>query len=228
MADHGTSRNVRPRLEAPDPLMVMLCGEEAAKSWIHVMNNPELYHDPLAKASAPPPSQLPQSDPSSDEDDDIDDCPCLGVATSVVHAQKHDTDGLDRIIWNLQSDGASVWTRIVEIARDADYFYIGISSAIKQRYIGGVTPSGNEIIGHASTGYAAMEMLFHTSCACAKRMEKALIARARHDNDIRHCCRNKSDGGEAMAGNAPIYFVYAAYTSLPPQKAPDFSRWHPS
>ena len=102
------------------------------------------------------------------------------------------------------------------------------SSAIKQRYIGGVIPSGNEIIGHASTGYAAMEMLFHTSCACAKRMEKALIARVRHDNDIRHFCRNKSDGGEGMAGNAPIYFVYAAYTSLPPQKAPDFSRWHPS
>ena len=207
--------------------MAELCDTQESEALMHVANNPELYHDPLAPALSPPPSQLPQSEPSSDEGDDIDDCPCLGVATSVVHAQKHDTEALDRIIWNPQSDGTSVWRRIEEIARDADYFYIGISSAIKQRYIGGVTASGNEIIGHASKGYAAMEILFHTSCACAKRFEKALIERVRHDNDISHLCRNKSDGGEGMAGNAPVYFVYCAYTLLPPQKVPDFSRWHP-
>ena len=76
MANHGTSRNVRPRLEAPDPLMVMLCGDEAGDSWMHVVNNPELYHTTLAKPSSPPPSQLQQSDASSDEDDDIDNCSC--------------------------------------------------------------------------------------------------------------------------------------------------------
>ena len=231
MANHGASRNVRPRLESPDPWMAGLCDTQESEAWVHVANSPELYHDPLAPTPAPPPSQLPQSDASSDSSDDdddvIDNCPCLGVATSVVHAQKHDTEGLDRIIWNRQSDGASVWGRIKEIAGDADYFYIGISSAIRQRYIGGKTASGNEIIGHASRGYDAMEILFHTSCACAKRFEKALIARVRADNDIRHLCRNKSDGGEGMAGNAPVYFVYAAYSLLPPQRVPDFSRWYP-
>ena len=102
MANHGASRNVRPRLESPDPWMAELCDTQESEAWMHVANNPALYHDPLAPTPAPPPSQLPQSDASSDSSDDdddvIDNCPCLGVATSVVHAQKHDTEGLDRII----------------------------------------------------------------------------------------------------------------------------------
>ena len=87
----------------------------------------------------------------------------------------------------------------------------------------------SKIIGHASTGFAAMEILFHTSCTCAKRMERALIARVRQNTDIAPSCRNKSDGGEGLAGNAPIFFVYVAYTMLVSQnQVPDFSAWHAS
>ena len=115
-----------------------------------------------------------------------------------------------------------MWRRIVEIAKQADFFYIGITCAIKQRYIGGETASGNTIIGHASKGLEAMEILYHTSCRCAKRIERALIDRVRNNHDIRYRCRNKSAGGEGMSGNAPSYFVYVAYTLLPPHRTPMF------
>ena len=85
------------------------------------------------------------------------------------------------------------------------------------------------IVGHASIGYEAMEILYHTSCRCAKRMERALIDRVRNNHVIRYRCRNKSAGGEGMSGNAPIYFVYVAYTLVPPEtRTPNFSRWEPS
>ena len=232
-----SSRSVRPRLSEPDELVTLLCGHDESMRWMHVANNPDDYHDPLrpVMSSAPLSMQIRSSSTSSsfceqDDYDDIANCPNLGVHTHVVRKQMADTMGLDRIIWNLQRHGDDVWGRVVDIAKTADAFYIGISCAIKQRYIGGVTTSGNTIVGHASTGYDAMEVLYHTSCKCAKLMERALIARVR---DIRHhsillLCRNKSDGGEGMSGNAPIYFVYVAYTLLAPQKTPDFSRWEPS
>jgi len=218
--------------DTPDEWMTMLVGHEESKRWLHVANNSHMFHDPIAQSSTSHGADTSTShgaDTSThDEPDDIGDCPNLGVNTHCVQAQKHDTEGFDRIIWNLQKHGADVWTRIDEIAHASDMFCIGISCAIKQRYIGGVTISGNNIVGHASVGYAAMEILYHTSCACAKRMERAIIARIRDNTDIAYYCRNKSDGGEGMSGNAPIYFVYAAYTLLPPHKTPDFSRFEPS
>ena len=235
-SEHDSSRNVRPRImeDVPDDWMTLLCGHEESMSWLHVERNPHLYHDPLAPAEAsscarPSPSSEFPSLSSEFSLDDIADCPNLGINTHVVQAQKQDTQHIDRIVWNLQQCGNDVFTRIDKIARnDAQYYYIGISCAIKQRFIGGTTASGNEIIGHASTGFEVMEILYHTSCICAKRMEKALIARIREIHDIAPMCRNKSVGGEGMSGNAPIYFVYVAYSLLPPQKTPDFSRWEPS
>lgn len=229
--NHDDTRNVRPRMtrDEPDEWMTLLVGHDESMRWLHVENNPHLYYDPLAPAVRPSsPASETSSAQSVPEPDDIAQCPNLGINTHCVQAQKQSTQDVDRIVWNLQTHGDDVWRRIVEIAKHADYFYIGITCAIKQRYIGGTTASGNTIIGHASKGFEAMEILYHTSCRCAKRMEQALIARVREQHDISPLCRNISEGGEGMSGNAPIYFVYVAYSLLPPQKTPDFSRYQPS
>ena len=227
-SSHEASRNVRPRLDQDetDPWMSLLVGHDEAMGWMHVANNPHLYHDPIAPTeSSPPPTHSASSEThdSDVQEDDIADCPSLNIDSHVVKHQKQTTEDIPRIIWNLQTHGAEVLARIEEVAGASDFFYIGISCSIKQRYIGGVTSSDNTIVGHASTGYEAMEILYHTSCRCAKRMERALIARVRNNHDIHYRCRNKSDGGEGMSANAPIYFFYVAYTVLPPQRAPNFS-----
>ena len=229
---HEAMRNVRPRLahDEPDEWVALLVGHEEAVGWLHVARTPHLFYDFMTPTVSSPPthSASPEAHQSEMPEDDIADCPSLSIDSHVVKHQKHTTEDIPHIIWNLQTHGADVWARIDEVAHASDMFYIGISCSIKQRYIGGVTASGNTIVGHAPIGHAAMEILYHTSCACAKRMERALIERVRQNHDIHYRCHNKSDGGEGMFGNAPIYFVYAAYTLLPPQKAPDFSRWEPS
>ena len=82
--------------------MTLLVGHEEAMTWLHVACNPHLYLDPLAPVV--PPAHAPSvpvepktSEASAPVDDDIADCPRLGINTHVVQAQKQSTEDIERI-----------------------------------------------------------------------------------------------------------------------------------
>jgi len=151
----------------------------------------------------------------------------LPLDSMCVRAQQERSEDIPQILWNLQQSPQSVLHRIVYVGEEvAEKFYVGITSSPAFRWIGGESPSGNVIVGHANKlgSHATMEVLFHGSTRNVARLERLIIAHVRDSENTGLV--NRSDGGECQKADTPNFFLYVLFRNLPLSVSlPNFQRW---